>query len=206
MDFLKTLPFRLDDRLVSLRDRAKRRRDPATEDETLALLLTVARMRATSRILEIGPAEGLSSTALLLECTEARLTTIEVEESLWRSAKENFAAFGVADRANALLADAGDVLPSLEEQFDLIFLDGPKAQYIHYLPELKRLLTPRGVLFADDVLLYGWVSGREEVPYKRRSIVERLREYLRAVRDDPDFATTILEVGEGVAISVLRGR
>ena len=172
----------------------------------MLLLLTVARMRAPRRILEIGTAEGLSSTALLLECTEARLTTIEVEESLWRSAKENFAAFGVADRANALLADAGDVLPSLEEQFDLIFLDGPKAQYIHYLPELKRLLTPRGVLFADDVLLYGWVSGREEVPYKRRSIVERLREYLRAVRDDPDFATTILEVGEGVAISVLRGR
>lgn len=206
MEFLKTLPFRLDDRLVSLRDRAKGRRDPATEDETLALLLTVARMRAPRRILEIGTAEGLSSTALLLECTEARLTTIEVEESLWQSAKENFAAFGVADRANALLADAGDVLPSLEEQFDLIFLDGPKAQYIHYLPELKRLLTPRGVLFADDVLLYGWVSGREEVPYKRRSIVERLREYLRAVRDDPDFATTILEVGEGVAISVLRGR
>ena len=188
MDFLKTLPFRLDDRLVSLRDRAKGRRDPATEDETLALLLTVARMRAPRRILEIGTAEGLSSTAL------------------WRSAKENFAAFGVADRANALLADAGDVLPSLEEQFDLIFLDGPKAQYIHYLSELKRLLTPRGVLFADDVLLYGWVSGREEVPYKRRSIVERLREYLRAVRDDLDFATTILEVGEGVAISVLRGR
>ncbi len=206
MGFLKTVPFRLDERLASLREQAKGRRDPATEDETLALLLAVARMRAPRRILEIGTAEGLSSTALLLECKDARLTTVETEESLWRSARENFTAFGVADRVNALLSDAGDVLAALEDRFDLIFLDGPKAQYIHYLPDLKRLLAPRGVLFADDVLLYGWVSGREPVPPKRRSIVERLREYLRAVREDPDFLTSIIEVGEGVAISVLRDR
>lgn len=78
----------------------------------------------------------------------------------------------------------------------------PRAQYIHYLPDLKRLLAPRGVLFADDVLLYGWVSGRAETPYKRRSIVRRLREYLGAVCTDPDLRTVVLEVGEGAAISV----
>ena len=194
-----------DARLRKMREEAKGRRDPATEDETFALLLAVARMRDPRRILEIGTAEGLSSAALLLECPAARLTTIEVEEPLWRKAKENFAFFGVADRANAVLADAGDVLPALDKPFDLIFLDGPKAQYIRYLPDLKRLLSPRGVLFADDVLLYGWVDGRKPVPPKRRSIAERLREYLCAVREDPDFITAVLNVGEGAAVSVLRG-
>ena len=195
---------KLDPRLRALRAAATQGRDPATEDETLNLLLAVARAAAPSRILEVGTAEGLTSVALLQECAGARLTTVEMEEERWLRAKENFSAFGVADRVNAILGDAADVLPSLEGQFELIFLDGPKAQYIHYLPVLKRLLPPRGVLFADDVLLYGWVDWRVPVPQKRRSIVLRIREYLNAVSADADFITSILRVGEGVALSVKR--
>lgn len=198
------LRLSLDDRLERLRAAAKDCRDPAAPDETLALLLACARMRQPGRILEIGTGEGLSSVALLQECPGALLTTVESDEGRYARAKENFAVFGVAARVHALLADAAEVLPALQKRYELIFLDGPKAQYIHYLPQLKRLLAPGGVLFADDVLLYGWVSGRVETPYKRRSIVARLREYLSAVCADPDLRTVVLEVGEGVAISVKR--
>ena len=110
----------------------------------------------------------------------------------------------MADRVRAVCGDAKDVLEALEEPFGLIFLDGPKAQYAAYFPDLKRLLAPRGVLFADDVLLYGWVDGREEVPPKRRSIVRKIREYLELVCADPDLVTSVVDVGEGVALSVRR--
>ena len=187
-----------------LRRAAQGRRDPAAEDETLQLLLACAHMRAPRRILEIGTAEGLTSVALAMECPDAQVTTVELDADLHERARENFARFAVADRIRAVCADAGSLLPQMREPFDLIFLDGPKAQYVHYFPELKRLLPSGGVLFADDVLLYGWVSGRAETPNKRRSIVERLREYLNAVCSDPDFLTSVLEVGEGVAISIRR--
>ncbi len=192
----------IDARLTALREQAKNRRDPATEDDTLRLLLSVARMLKAERILEIGTAEGLTSIALLLECPKAEVTTIELEEERYILAKKNFARFGVEDRTNLILGDAGEVLLSLQKQYDLIFLDGPKAQYLQYFPQLKRLLRTGGALFADDVLLYGWVSGKVETPVKRRSIVRKIREYLQAVSADRDFLTNILEVGEGVALSI----
>ena len=205
MDFIESLMRpKLDARLSQMREQAKRGRDPSAEDDTLQLLLTVARLSRAERILEIGTAEGLTSVALLCECKSARLTTIELDEERYRKAKENFVSFGVEDRVNAILGDAADVLPSLEGEFGLIFLDGPKVQYKKYLADCKRLLCENGVLFADDVLLYGWVDGSAETPEKRRMLVEHIREYLREVSSDPDFITSVLKTGEGVAVSVKR--
>lgn len=194
----------IDARLLELREEAKKGLDPTVPDETLNLLLALARLKQPQRILEIGAAEGLTSIALLLECPAARVTAIEQDELRFAAAKENVSRFGVAGRANLVLGDAAEVLPSLGGPFELIFLDGPKAQYVHYLPHLKRLLPSGGALVADDVLLYGWVSGEVPPPPKRRSIAARLREYLDAVCSDPDFITSILELGEGVALSVRR--
>ena len=204
-EFLQNLQRpRLDARLQELRARAKTGLDPAATDETLNLLLALACLKNPKRILEIGAAEGLTGIALLSECPAARLTAVESDGARLAAAKENFARFGVAGRAELVAGDAAAVLPSLEGQFELIFLDGPKAQYVHYLPHLKRLLPSGGALVADDVLLYGWVSGEVPPPPKRRSIAARLREYLNAVCSDPDFVTSIFEFGEGVALSVKR--
>lgn len=204
-EYLRSLlHLRQSERLAALRERAKEGRDPCAPDDTLQLLLACARMRAPERILEIGTGEGLTSLALLCECPRAHLVTVEADEARYRTACAYFEEFCVADRVRAVCGDAKDVLEALEEPFGLIFLDGPKAQYAAYFPDLKRLLAPRGVLFADDVLLYGWVDGREEVPPKRRSIVRKIREYLELVCADPDLVTSVLDVGEGVAISVRR--
>ena len=195
---------RIDARLQELRERAKTGLDPTVPDETLNFLLALSRLKNPQRILEIGAAEGLTSIALLLECPAARVTAIEQDGARFAAAKENFARFGVADRADLIEGDAADVLPLLEGPFDFIFLDGPKAQYVHYLPHLKRMLPSGGALAADDVLLYGWVSGKVPPPPKRRSIAARLREYLEAVCYDADFVTSIFELGEGLALSVRR--
>lgn len=190
--------------LAEQREAALKSGVPVADEATLAYLLYTVKAIKAQRILEIGTAVGISGTAMLLTEEKAHLTTIELEEESYKKAKENFARFDVLDRATAYLGDAGDILPAmpkeLNESFDLIFLDGPKAQYLHYLPDLKRLLKKGGVLFSDDILLYGWVDG--EAPKKRHMLVEKIREYLRALSDDEDFWTSILEIGDGVAVSV----
>ncbi len=195
----------IDERIATRRKDALARGIPVADDETLQfLLLTLAAIKPT-RILEIGTAVGLSTVAMLYECKNARITTMELEEERYLEAKQNFANFGVLDRVTAHLGDAGDILAMMDGEFDFIFLDGPKAQYEKYLFDLKRLMKKGAVLFADDVLLYGWVSGEEPTPQKRHSIVDKIRSYLETVTQDDDFITSVLNVGDGVALSVYRG-
>lgn len=196
----------IDEQIARRRADALSRGIPVADDETLNfLLLTLAAFKPT-RILEIGTAVGLSAVAMLKACPTARLTTMELEEERYLEAKQNFADFGVTDRVNAYLGDAGEILAMMDGEFDFVFLDGPKAQYEKYLFDLKRLMKKGGVLFADDVLLYGWVSGVEPTPQKRHSIVDKIRSYLETVTKDKDFITSVLDVGDGVALSVYQGK
>ena len=195
----------IDERISARRKDALSRGIPVADDETLQfLLLTLAAVKPT-RILEIGTAVGLSTVAMLYECQNARVTTMELEEERYLEAKQNFADFDISDRVTAHLGDAGEILAMMDGEFDFVFLDGPKAQYEKYLFDLKRLMKKGAVLFADDVLLYGWVSGEEPTPQKRHSIVDKIRSYLDTVTKDRDFITSVLNVGDGVALSVYRG-
>ena len=192
----------IDERIAALRANALARDIPVADDETLQfLLLTVSALRP-KRILEIGTAVGLSGVAMLSTLPTARLTTIELEEERYMEAKGNFEKFGFQNRVNAYLGDAGEILSMMDGEFDFVFLDGPKAQYEKYLFDLKRLMKKGAVLFADDVLLYGWVSGVEPTPQKRHSIVDKIRSYLENVTNDKDFITSVLDIGDGVALSV----
>lgn len=193
----------IDESLRRARYAALERGIPVADDETLHFLLTVVSALRPRKILEIGTAVGLSTIAMANALPEAKITTIEYEEERFSEAKENFRVFGVADRVTAHLGDAGEILPMMSGEYDFIFLDGPKAQYGKYLPDLKRILRTGGVLFSDDVLLYGWVDGREPTPPKRRVIVEKLRAYLQTISSDPELSTSVLDVGDGVAFSVL---
>ncbi|MBR6702980.1 MAG: O-methyltransferase [Clostridia bacterium] len=192
----------IDETLSKKRADALSRGIPVADDETLQFLLVTLRMAKPLKILEIGTAVGLSGVAMLQACKNATLTTMELEEERYLEAKENFKAFGVENRVSAYLGDAGEILAMMDGRYDFVFLDGPKAQYEKYLFDLKRLMKKGAILFADDVLLYGWVSGEEETPQKRRSIVEKIRSYLQVITSDKDFTTSVLNVGDGVALSV----
>ena len=155
-EYIRSLTrLRTDGRILKLREALKDRRDPVCEDEVLNYLLMTVRALAPAEILEIGTAEGLSGAAMLLEAPSARLTTIEADEDRYLKAKENFAALGLSSRARCVLGDAADVLPALDGPFGLIFLDGPKAQYVHYLPDLKRLLREGGASTAAETNICG---------------------------------------------------
>ena len=191
----------IDERLKALRTDALARGIPVTDEETLNYLLLMLSASRPRRILEIGTAVGLSAAAMLLRCPAAHVTTIELEEERYLEAKQNFERFGLSSRVTCYLGDAGEILSMMDGRFDFVFLDGPKAQYEKYLFDLKRLMPTGGVLFADDVLLYGWVSGEQPAPQKRHSIVDKLRGYLANISADEDFITSVLDVGDGVAVS-----
>lgn len=192
---------KLSDGVASLRKSANEREVPVADDETLGFLLTLARAVNAESILEVGCAEGVTSLALLEECGGAHLTAIERDGNFYAAAEGNLKEH--ADRVTLLLGDANELLPTLGDcAYDFIFLDCAKVQYVKLLPHLKRVLKAGGVLLADDVLLYGWVNGEVETPKKRKMLVEHIREYLTAVTNDGELRTSVLDIGNGLALSV----
>ena len=134
---------------------------------------------------------------------DGRITTIEKYEKRIPIARENFSRAAVADRITLLEGDALEIMKSLEEPFDFIFMDAAKGQYIHYLPEAIRLLAPEGVLMSDNVLQDGDViESRFAVERRNRTIHSRMREYLYELKHNEQLQTSILPLGDGVALSV----
>lgn len=193
--------LRVSEKAASLRADAQSQEVPVASGETLNFILTLVRACNAKSILEVGCAWGLTSLAVLEQAENACLTAIERDESFYNKAKENLKEY--ADRCDIRLGDAAEVIATLPDgQYDFIFLDCAKVQYIKLLPQLKRVLKKGGVLLADDVLLYGWVNGEAPVPKKRRMLVEHIREYITAVTEDDELSTSILDVGDGLAMSV----
>lgn len=200
---LKLNICKLPQSVESIRAAAFARQIPISSDETLAFLNICVEMAKPKNILEIGTAVGVSGICMLEHCAGAHLTTIEINPDFAAEAKNNFAASKLSDRVTLICDDAQNVLPTLpSDGFDFIFLDGAKVQYIKYLPELKRTLCASGCIFADDVLLYGWVNGEVETPKKRRTLVAHIREYIEAVTHDDGLYTSVVDVGDGVALSI----
>ena len=193
--------LRVSDYCARLRKSAHEREVPTASDETLNFLLTLALLKKAENILEVGCAEGITSLALLdiLKC--AHLSAIEREEKFICAFKSNLEAY--VGRYTLLEGEAADICLTLpDEAYDFIFLDCAKVQYIKLLPELKRILKKNGVLVADDILMYGWVNGEVETPQKRKMLVQHIREYIEAVTNDGQLQTSILDIGNGIAMSV----
>ena len=167
----------------------------------LKLLLA---MKQPKRILEVGCAIGFS--ALLMSeygPEDCHITTIEKYEKRIPLAKENFAKAGKEDRITLLEGDAVEILKKLDDTYDFIFMDAAKGQYIHFLPDLLRLLAKDGLLVSDNVLQDGDVlESRFAVTRRNRTIHSRMREYLYTLKHTEELTTAIVPLGDGVALSI----
>lgn len=154
-------------------------------------------------ILEVGTAVGFS--ALLMSeygPKDCHITTIEKYEKRIPVAKENFRRSGREQQITLLAGDAAEILRELEGPYDMIFMDAAKGQYIHFLPEVMRLLAPGGLLLSDNVLQDGdIIESRFAVTRRNRTIHSRMREYLYALKHTPGLQTVILPVGDGAALT-----
>ena len=171
--------------------------------QLLRVLLTIKKPRT---VLEVGTAIGFSAI-LMAECLckDSHITTIEKYEKRIPIARENFKRAGCEDRITLLEGDAMDILPGLTERYDFIFMDAAKGQYIHFLPDILRLLAPGGILVSDNVLQDGdVVESRYAVVRRNRTIHGRMRDYLWTMKHTPELETTILPIGDGATVSVKR--
>lgn len=193
---------KLSENIQKLRESAFARGIPTADDETIGFLKNLALAVKPQNILELGTAIGISGAVMSEACPNAKLTTVERDENFYNEALQNFKALGLCERVNAVHGDAGEVINTLGGGFDFIFLDCAKVQYVKYLPTLKKLLKSGGVLVADDVLLYGWLTGQTPIPQKRKMLYMHLKEYVDTVTCDEELSTTILNIGDGIAISI----
>lgn len=182
---------------------ARAGRVPIIRPETGNLLKVLLRLQKPYRILEIGTAVGYSSI-LMSECLEpgASIITVEKYEKRIPIARENIKRAGKEGCITLIEGDAIEVMKTLDPGFDFIFMDAAKGQYIHFLPEVLRLLKKGGILVSDNVLQDGdIVESRFAVTRRNRTIHSRMRDYLWQLKHMKEFETAVLTVGDGVTIS-----
>ena len=183
---------------------ARREDVPIIRKETSAFLKMLVAAKRPERILEVGTAVGYSALLMCRVMPEnCRITTIEKFPPRIAAAKANFREAGEEERISLLEGDAGEILKGLTGPYDFIFMDAAKGQYIHWLPEILRLLPEGGILLSDNVLQDGDViQSRFAVERRDRTIHKRMREYLFALTHDSRLQTSVVPVGDGAAVSV----
>ena len=177
---------------------------PIIRKEMQSFMKVLLAIKKPKRILEVGTAVGFSAILMSEYAPEdAHITTIEKYEKRIPIALENFKRAGKEDKITLLEGDAMEILRSLEGSYDFIFMDAAKGQYIAYLPEVMRILTPGGILVSDNVLQEGEIiQSRFAVERRDRTIHSRMREYLYTLKHHPELETSIIPLGDGVALSI----
>lgn len=179
---------------------------PIIRKEMQTFLKVLLAMRKPARILEVGTAVGFSAI-LMAEYNpiKAQITTIENYDKRIPIARENFRRAGKDEQITLLEGDAAEVLKTLDEPYDFIFMDAAKGQYIHFMPDILRLLTKDGVLVSDNVLQDGdIIESRYVVTRRNRTIHKRMREYLYELTHHEELVTAVLPVGDGITVSTRR--
>lgn len=177
---------------------------PIIRKEMQAFLRFLLTLEKPMKILEVGTAIGFSALLMSEYAPEGcQITTIEKYEPRIPIARENFKRAGKEDCIKLIEGDATDILKELDDSFDLIFMDAAKGQYIHFMPDILRLLAEGGLLISDNVLQDGDViESRYAVVRRNRTIHGRMREYLYELTHHPELETSILPVGDGITLSV----
>ena len=190
--------------LNELEKEARETNVPIIRTETQSLLRTLIVVNRPERILEVGTAVGFSALCMSEYAPEGcQITTIEKYEKRISVALENFRRFGKNGCIQLLAEDAAVALKKLKGSYDFIFMDAAKGQYMNFLPDVLRLLRTGGLMVSDNVLQDGDIlESRYAVTRRDRTIHARMREYLYELNHNPLLVTSVLPVGDGVAVSV----
>ena len=174
---------------------------PIIMDDTLEVISKYLKELRPKRILEIGTAVGYSAMCFSEYLQDGgAIDTIERDEERIKEAKENFKKVMVEDKINLYEGDAVEILPTLNQKYDMVFIDAAKGKYPFFLKEALRMIKESGIIFADNILYKGYVLS-DYNKHKQRTAVRNLREYIKEVSENPNIETEILEVGDGLAIS-----
>ena len=190
--------------LEKIKQKALDEHIPIIMDDTLKVVDKILKEVKPKRILEIGTAVGYSAICFSEYLSEdGEIDTIERDEERIIEAKANIEKVGVSNKINIYSGDAVEILPTLNNKYDVVFIDAAKGKYPFFLKEALRMLNTHGVILADNILYKGYVMS-DYNKHKQRTAVRNLREYIKEVTENPDIETEILEVGDGLAVSRLK--
>lgn len=206
--YLNSLYPSLSPVLSEIQKEALRDYVPIIRPETQNLLQLLISMNKPTTILEVGTAVGFSAILMAEAAGEdCKITTIENYEKRIPIAKANFDRANKSGQITLLEGDAMEILPTLDGPYDFIFMDAAKGQYINFWPEIKRMVNSKTVIVTDNVLQDGdIIQSRYAITRRNRTIHKRMRDYLYELTHDDTFVTSILPLGDGVAISVYNER
>jgi len=189
--------------LKELEEYAEKNSVPIVQPETAKFLETMMCLKRPVRILEVGCAIGYSAILMAQYLADGgSITTLEWDAETCEIARANIEKAGLSDRITVVLGDAKDIIPTLTGEYDVIFLDGPKAHYIYMLNDCIRLLKKGGMLISDNILYKGMIADDEHVIRRKITIVKRLRRFISAQMQRDELETVILPLGDGVTVAV----
>ena len=175
---------------------------PIIHPEVAQFLRVLLKIHKPLRILEVGTAIGYSAIVMASATgMQTYIDTIEKRADMVEIAKENIKKAGLNDRISIKFGEAEEVLPNLKGKYDFIFLDAAKGQYLDFFESCIKNLKPNGVIVSDNVLYKGMVANDELVIRRKKTIVKRMRKYLDYISDLDGFASCVLPLGDGVAIT-----
>ena len=192
------------DIIDNIKQKALENHIPIIMDDTLEVLDKILTEIKPTRILEIGTAVGYSAMCFSQYLQpEGKIDTIERDTERVAEARINICKVGVEDKINIYEGDAVEILPTLNEKYEVVFIDAAKGKYPFFLKEALRMIKPNGIILADNILYKGYVMS-DYNKHKQRTAVRNLREYVKEVTENPNIETEILEVGDGLAISRIK--
>ena len=177
---------------------------PITKDDTMQFIVDYINQNNVQNILEIGTAIAYGTINMAMCDSVKSVTTLEIDTTNYRQALNNIAKYNILDKIDARLIDARLYIDECDKKFDLIYLDGPKGQYINYLPKLLQMLNPNGTIIADNIFFHGMATGEIVTPSSCRSMVNGLRLYVDEVTHNPNLETHIYQMGDGIAVTRLK--
>jgi predicted O-methyltransferase YrrM len=193
-----------EDKLKQIKKKALEEHIPIIMDDTLFEIEKRMEKEPPKKILEIGTAVGYSAICFSKFLAEnGKIDTIERDEERVKEAKQNIKEMNLDDKINIYVGDAVEILPNLDDKYDMIFIDAAKGKYPFFLAEALRMLALNGTIFADNILYKGYVMS-DYNKHKQRTAVRNLREYIQETTENPLLDTEILEVGDGLAITKLK--
>ena len=177
---------------------------PIIMDDTLEKIKEILENEKPNRILEIGTAVGYSASQFARYTDKkCKIDTIEIDEERAKEAKENIKKIGFEDRINVIVGNAVDIIPTLNNKYDIVFIDAAKGKYPIFLEESLKLINKGGLILADNILYKGYVMS-DYNKHKQRTAVRHLREYIKEITENDNFETEILEIGDGLSITRIR--
>ena len=189
-----------EEELKKIKELALENHIPIIMDDTLEVIEKILIEEKPKRILEIGTAVGYSAACFARMNEDTVIDTIELNEERYNEAIINLEKIGIKERVNVFLGNAVEILPTLNNEYDIVFIDANKGKYPVFLGEAIRMIRSNGIIIADNVLYKGYVMS-DYNKHKQRTAVRHLREYLKEATENEMLETEILDVGDGLSIT-----